>query len=609
MGRHNRPPAYRHTGGDRTDRIFKTGCIRVGLTKTRWKRASIAVFAIALVLAAVLGHWRGRSLIFSAIFDLPIANYGVEIDTDIAVEMHDGIVLYADIYRPRGAEQPPTVLMRTPYGKAAASTRPFAMALARRGYLVVAQDVRGTGASEGVFTPLLHERRDGGDTVEWLRRQLWFDGRLGLFGLSYIGFTANAIAVDNPAEVKAVFAPVTTRGFYEVYYETGGFNLDAALSWAVIMQRQKANTHTGISIWQKLLARGREQAPIPFDALPVAAADVAATGETVDFYRIFATRTDPGSDYWRLSSLSENDIAGITAPVYLASAWYDTLLPRVLADYSALKSAGREPRLVIGDGPHIDTPALLRYLKHSIAWFDHYLKGRPLSLTDAPVRIRRMGDSAWLEFDDWPPDSPRRSFYLSAEGGLHRQIASTGAGPTHYVFDPANPTPALGGPLLAATDPVIDNAQLEARPDTVVFTTEALAHDIDIIGEPSAQIYIEADRPTFDLFVRLAYVDEKGVSKNITDGIRRFYRQGAAGHPLAASLNLWPTAIRVRAGQRLRVTVASGAHPRIARNLGRGNPAEQAHMTTMDATSIKIYHDAEHPSHINLPLRTPSPAD
>ena len=563
----------------------------------------ILLLLTILVLVAALSHWRGRSFLFSTLFSVPHAKHAVKIEADVAVPMGDGTRLFADIYIPKGASDPPTILMRTPYGKTTPSTKPFAQALAHRGYIVVAQDVRGTGKSEGEFTPLLHERRDGAETLEWLRRQSWFDGRLGLFGLSYIGFTANAIAVDNPPEVKAVFAPVTTRGFYDVYYETGGFNLDAALGWAVIVHRQKSEAQTGPTILQRLLSRGAHPDPVPYDALPILEADVAATGAVVDFYRTFVTQTDRDDAYWTESSLSEADIAGIKAPVYLASGWYDALLPRVLDDYQALKVAGRNPRLVIGDGPHIDVAALLRYLKHAITWFDHHLYVEDLNMPDAPVRIWRMGDKAWLDYPAWPPATKRQEYFLHADGGLIADTRPTLNGKsTSYTFDPADPTPAVGGPLLASTKPVVDNAALEARSDTVVFTTEPFAEGVDIIGAPSVVLFVDADRPTLDLFVRLSRVDKNGVSRNITDGVHRFYREGESADLIEATVDLSPTAIRLKPGEKLRLLVASGAHPRIARNLGEGDLAAQARATVMHQASIRIYHNADNPSRLEIPI-------
>ena len=568
-----------------------------------WKRILFASLAVAILLALVLGHWRGRSFLFSTALGLPHARNDVSIEADVTVTMADGTGLATDIYRPVGLDTAPAILMRTAYGKAAPSTKPFAMAFARRGYIVVAQDVRGTGNSDGSFVPLVNERSDGADTVSWLSRQPWFDGQLGLFGLSYLGFTANAIAVDNPPQVKAVFAPVTTRSFYPVYYETGGFNLDAALGWAVIVHRQETAGQEGPSLLRRILSRGENTPAIPYDALPIAEADVAATGEKVEFYRTFVTQTDPGADYWRQSSLTENDIAGITAPVYLASGWYDALLPHVLSDYATLEKAGRAPRLVIGDGPHVDTMAIFRYFKHSIAWFDHHLQGRPMDLPPEPVQIRRMGDNKWLHLEEWPVSSPRTSFYFGPDEKLTTEPVPLDSSSTHYTYDPANPTPAIGGPLLSTTKPVVDNAELESRADTITFTTTALDEDVDILGTPSALLHVQANAETIDLFVRIARVDKNGKSTNVTDGVRRFSLTKTGGPIHSARVDLWPTAIRLRAGERLRVMIASGAHPRIARNLGEGDLAEQASMTTMRSAVVTIHHNREHPSLIELPFR------
>lgn len=565
-----------------------------------WKRMFVGLLILIAVLALVLSHWRGRSLIFTTAFGVPMAQYDLDVETDIPVTLSDGVILATDIYRPKGADRPPTILMRTPYGKTTPSTMPFALAFARRGYIVVTQDVRGTFQSTGEFVPLLNERRDGAETVAWIEEQDWFDGRLGLFGLSYIGFTANAIAVDNPPSVKAVFAPVTTRSFYPVFYDTGGFNLDAALNWAVIVHRQENEAAEGPSILERIMSRGGQE-PVNYDTLPISQADRAATGKIVDFYQTFVTETDENADYWQASSLSEADIAGIEAPIYLASGWYDAVLPRVLDDYRTLEAAGRSPYLVIGDGPHVDTAAILRYLKHSIAWFDHHLKGEPLNLPDTQVQIRRMGDKAWLGLDKWPSEAGVQDYFLGLDGALATNQDNLQNGRLGYTYDPANPTPALGGPLLSTTKPVVDNASLEERADTLVFTSKPLLERMDIVGAPKASVFISSSQPSFDVFVRLSRVNEKGVSTNITDAIRRIQTDPNSNHPVEVELELWPTAIRLSEGERLRVLIASGAHPRLARNLGHGDLASQVVSDEFFSSEITLHLGPNHRSAVSIP--------
>lgn len=566
------------------------------------KRILIGLVIIVLLLTLMLMHWRGRTLLFSTVFNMPMATNKITVRRDIGVVMSDGTVLSTNVYFPQGVKSPSAILMRTPYDQNSPSTAFFAKAFAHRGFIVVTQDARGTGQSEGEFIPLSNERRDGSDTLNWLSEQEWFNGHLGLFGLSYLGFTANAIAVQNHPAVKAVFAANTTRSFFPVFYDTGGFNLDLALSWAVIVQQQQSTGRTGPNLLERILSRGKQQ-HIPFDTLPIKEADIAVTGTVIDFYRTFVTQTQWEDEYWQTASLTESDIAGIDAPVYLASSWYDAVLPRVLEDYNTLTQSGKRPRLVIGDGPHVDTSSILRHLRHAISWFNHHLKGEPLTLPTAPVQILRMGDKQWQALAQWPVTTPGQTFYLSTNNTLTPVPNNAPSARSDYLYDPANPTPAIGGPLLSTTKPVVNNSVLEARNDTLTFTTDVLNQDTDILGTAKITLFVSSDRPTSDIFVRLNRVDKNNQSTNITDGITRLQFDANAQAPKQVELSLWPTAIRLKAGEKLRLVIASGAHPRIARNTGEGDLFSQAVSTSLLPANVTIHHNQHYLSRISLPFQ------
>lgn len=563
------------------------------------KRVGLSLLILLVLFALAMSHWRGRSFVFSVAFDIPFATHDIRIDRDIFVEGADGVRLATDVYFPEGTEDPPTILMRTTYGKTRESTEPFAYAFARRGYMVVAQDARGTGHSTGDFAPFEHERKDGAATIAWLRDQQWFNGDLGLFGLSYVGFTALATASDNPPEVKGVFAPVTARNLHPLLHGNGGFNLDLALSWAEIVSSQDKEDSDGPSIIDRLL--GDKPEPIDFTALPILTADEAVTGERVSFYREFVTSIEADDPYWRAASLSDEDIAGIEAPVYLATAWHDAALPEVIKDYQILRDAGRDPQLKIGSGPHIDVDAILRYLRDGLAFFDHHLKGQIPDEETGSVIFERLGDGSWISLDEWPLNTEPTSLYLTNEGALSPSPNSLEGQSTTFTFDPSNPTPAYGGALLATTEPVLDNARFEARSDTIVFTSAPFAKDMDVIGRPRAQLMVSSDQPTFDVFVRLSRVGSDGVSRNITDGALRVNPiEGVAGAQIV-DVALLPTAIRITEGERLRLLIAGGAHPWIARNLGRGSTLEQASQTEMQVIELRVHHDRTNVSSITLP--------
>lgn len=216
----------------------------------------------------------------------------------------------------------------------------------------------------------------------------------------------------------------------------------------------------------------------------------------------------------------------------------------------------------------------------------------------APVRLFVMGIEQWRDFEQWPPAGyEQQRWHLLADGALGR-APGPGAPPTSFTYDPGNPTPSLGGPKLEGRGAgPVDNRPVGKRPDVLTFTSDALVSDLEVIGEVAAQVWLRADRPSCDLFVRLCDVDERGKSLNVCDDLVNVRPEGIT----QATVHLSPTAYVFRRGHRLRVQVSAGAFPRFARNLGGDEPLPTA--TTMHTTTMEIFHDAAHPSAVLLPAR------
>jgi putative CocE/NonD family hydrolase len=234
-----------------------------------------------------------------------------------------------------------------------------------------------------------------------------------------------------------------------------------------------------------------------------------------------------------------------------------------------------------------------------------HLLGDDRMLANAPVRAYLTGASEWLELEEWPPpDTTELRMHLRPAGELATSPGSGDSEPTSYRYDPADPTPAVGGPLLMERRPVQDNRELEAREDVLTFTGEPLERDLDAVGPVSAEVWMRSSREDTDLFVRVCEVDRDGASWNVTDALVRL----CPGEPerdadgvARARLDLWPVAHRFRAGNRIRVQVSSGAHPRYARNPGTGEDALRAsRLLTADQ---EIFHDASRPSAVLLSVR------
>ncbi|RKN50679.1 CocE/NonD family hydrolase [Micromonospora endolithica] len=530
----------------------------------------------------------------TAALGLPPAVTGrVTLTRDIPLRVRDGVTLRADHHAPAlpGA---PAVLIRTPYGRGG-PMRLLGRLFAERGHHVVIQSCRGTGGSGGTFDPLVHERDDGLDTLDWLRRQPWWSGAFAMFGASYQGFVQWALAADAADELRAMVAVVTASGTRDSTYAGESFALDTVLTWAELLQAQTVPWLA--RQWE--LKRGQPRLAAALAHLPLAEADRVATGVTVPFFQEWLRHHTPEADYWRTRVFSDR-IADVRAPVALVGGWHDIFLPAQLRDYAALRAAGARPRLTVGPWTHGSPGLFVAALREGLDHLDTHLAGTPARRV-APVRVH-VGGGGWRDLPDWPPPHTPTRWHLRGGGELST-AGAVASPPDRFWYDPADPTPSLGGPLLVAqrAGPV-DNRAVEARPDVVVWTGAPLREAIEVIGPAHAEIHVRSELSHLDVFVRLCDVDRRGRSWNVCDGLVRVTpgRFPSADGVVRVPVELWPVAHRFRRGHRLRVQVSGGAHPRYARNPGTGEPLGAA--VTLRAGWREILHDPDRPSVVVLPV-------
>jgi uncharacterized protein len=533
--------------------------------------------------------------LFGALFRLPRATQrAITADLDLNVPMPDGISLLADRWAPKTlAESAPTVLVRTCYSRKAAWGY-TARAYAERGFQVVVVNSRGTfGSGGGSFYAMQHEHADGLAVLDWVRAQPWYSGSLILAGASYLGYTQWAIAADAPDDVVAMHPHVTSARLAQNFMATGAIELDTAARWSHMTATQelpRAGARMALGIGQKQLRAA-------MDTLPINVIDEKAIGRSWPFYQDTVTRTlnDPFWEAWDRRA----DVPRVRIPASFLAGWYDPFLVDGLRDYAALRDAGTPTRLTVGPWTHISYRGSRASMTDTLDW-SGIQSGTRTASPRADVRVFVMGAGQWREFDHWPPtEAAERNWYLADGGALAPERPEASAAPTTYTYDPADPTPSVGGRLLLSGAGRKNNRALEARPDVLTFTSAPLAEDLVVVGELSADVWMSSSRPTWDLFVRLCDVDARGRSFNVSDGLIRVGIPSGTEGPLLVRLELSPTAQLFRRGHRLRVQISSGAHPRFARNLGSDEFAHEA--TAMFAAEQAIYHDADHPSGIRLP--------
>ena len=323
------------------------------------------------------------------------------------------------------------------------------------------------------------------------------------------------------------------------------------------------------------------------------------SGESSAIFRQALERTGADDPYWAARSHT-GDVGAVEASVLLIAGWHDLFAPWQLDDYVALREAGRDARLLVGPWTHTSRELWAVSTRESIRFLRARLLGDERLLRGPRVRVHVGGSDEWRDLREWPPPrATEQRLHLHAGGGLEAAEPAA-SDPDAYRYDPANPTPAVGGPVLLARKPVVDNRELERRADVLVYTSAPLERGLEAIGPAHAEVFVRSTLEHFDVFVRVCDVDRLGVSRNVSDALERVTpaAERDVDGVVRVSFPLWPMAHRFRRGHRIRVQVSSGAHPRYARNTGTGEPLVSA--TTLVAAGQEVFHDPARPSAVTL---------
>ncbi|SPE39379.1 X-Pro dipeptidyl-peptidase C-terminal domain protein [Candidatus Sulfopaludibacter sp. SbA3] len=523
----------------------------------------------------------------------------------VPVAMRDRVHLYANLFLPTGGGRVPTILIRTPYGKGSDLNANW-QAFVDRGYAVLIQDVRGRYESEGSFDPLRQEPNDGDDTINWIARQPWSNGSVGMTGGSYVGIVQWKAALLNNPHLKAIFPVVSGYDDYrDRFYSTGGaMKLGQRLEWMA----------------ENLKAPGYHP---DFDRytrhLPLRTCDVVATGWSSEMYHDVMAHPTFDS-FWRGISVKEQ-LAKIRIPVFAVGGWYDNYVQSDLEAFATLRKTIGLNRVVVGPWPHnmsipfdgvdfgSDSAVPVRELQ--LEWFDQWLMGKDTPMMSAPpVHIFVMGANRWLDDRAWPPEHARaQSFYLAADGSLDSHPPRQSA-QDHYVYDPNSPAPTRGGavccnPKVFPWGPM-DQRAVEQRADVLVYTTDPLKHDLEAVGPVKAVLYVATSAPDTDFTAKLVDVFPDGAARNLCDGLLRLrYRNSLEKPELAQEGTVYQIAVDAGVtanvflkGHRIRLEISSSNFPRFDRNPNTGGMA--ADETRLLKATQTIYRDSEHPSHLEL---------
>jgi predicted acyl esterase len=456
--------------------------------------------------------------------ETPIANPGITVKKDVPLVLSDGIKLYADIYLPAPEGKYPVILMRTPYNKEDLKTIGESFASAQ--YAVLIQDVRGQGKSEGQFFPFTSEREDGLATLDWIELQPWSNGKIGIWGISYLAYNGFVLLPSQHGSLKAF---VASSGFADIdsfLFHGGAFRLQAQLTWFMSQS-------------------GNFKMPPPEARSKV----FEQIFRTVPLSKFFAGNEDAAENFQDISE----EFSKVKTPVLFVTGWHDYIYRNMLNTYKQIKKHQKKAfhKLIIGPwyhGQELNGGTIAgdedfgaaaemgheKFMELSVRWFDYWLKGEDDGISqEDPVKIFVMGRNEWKGESSWPPDSVQyQNWYISStkganslngDGLLSSSVPEVDSFDS-FTYDPNNPVPTVGGVnfhFFPNNLGIKDQTEVEARKDVLVYTSAPLKKSMEIVGPLKAVIYASTEGVDTDFTAKLVEVRPSGYARIIEDGILR----------------------------------------------------------------------------------------
>lgn len=530
----------------------------------------------------------------------------------ILVPMRDGVRLATDIHGAEAAVRKPVLLLRTPYNKNAAANT--ARRYVAGGYVAVVQDARGAFASEGQYIHHNNDDQDAYDTIEWISKQPWSNGKTGTWGGSHPGAVQWLAAAERPPGLTVIAPTAASASLYYTAYVSGALRLALIGGAGPAINKPPAGK------------KAPDDLTPYYRQLPVADLD-RHIGWEMPWLRAMVTH--PWLDgFWNRQHASER-VKGLDIPAQHIVGYYDFLCKETVASFqrmrrsSATERARANQQLILGPWDHgtvgktsvagfdFGEQAKLDVVEENLKWFDRFLK--PGTATEFPrVRYFILGRNEWRTAQDWPPPATETSYFLRPDRALSLRRAGSAEPADSFEDDPANPVPVE----LVASSPFprssmfrpVDRAVIQKRADVLVYTAPAQTSAAIIAGNPRADLWVSVDAQDADFAVKLTDVWPDGKVYPVAEGVVRLtHRDGDAkraavdpGRVYKVTVDLGHTAFELARGHAMRLEIAGSYFPVYDRNSHTG---EGPFATTERKAVQSVHHGAAMPSRVIIPIQ------
>lgn len=575
----------------------------------------LLILSFFLAVAIYIGSRYYRRSIIAWFFGFPSPKFSVVVDKNIMIPLSDDVRLATDIYRPSTAGRYPVIIARTPYNKESLQHRykQIAETFAGQGYVFIVQDVRGKFASEGTFSPYTHEGSDGNELIDWAGKASWSNGKVAVFGFSYLGTCGWLAAAHHNPHLQTIIPLFSSQNTYKVWMDNGVPYINDLLIWQATYEGRKVQNISDKQIQQSI------------HRLPVNELDVALVNHEISTYRKFLSHLT-FDEFWKKISLSD-EVNHLSLPALLISGWYDPFIQLTIDDFQRMKqspsaSKNRQSKLIIGPWAHHplqefkemhfgENSHFLLQMSSILNWCDRWLKDHELPKEEFPVSYFLLGRNEWKNSREWPPEQViYEKFFLSNREGTLSPTLPSIMDPQIFIYHPNDPVPSVGSHMIygKGLEGPREQGLITSREDVLVYASAPLIDELTISGPIKLVLYVSSNVTDTDFYAKISDLHPDGKAYYLQSGfIRMRFRDSPEkpefmipDHIYRIEISLHSLAYTFFKDHRIQLIVTSSDFPHHARNLNTGFNNEE---TTEIIEAVQTLYAGEiYDSHLLLPM-------